>query len=170
MTQLDLFDLLATDDEIRTWARTTGWDGCPTTGPIPDSLREAHAARLQPPPEPPGPFICRWCHREERTAWALSNNHWTPGRADHCIAMDLTRNHVIYFARILAGTHTPPGCFSASCRHRSPAEACVREQLERTIRRVVEVWPADRLDWLHTLLTAAGLGPDVVDEFVVIAA
>lgn len=54
----------------------------------------------------PAERTCPYCGEEEANAWLLSNNHWVPSQfvAERgiCVAMDLTRNHVVHDVRRLA--------------------------------------------------------------------
>ena len=99
------------------------------------------------PAEPVGPFICPWCHREERNALLLMQNHWVgerePGEYDwptehgRCIAQDLTRNHVAYDVRVIQ----TGGTWDRSCcgQHRSYRDDCARATLARDVERAREV-------------------------------
>lgn len=109
------------------------------------------------PPEPQGPFTCPWCHFEEPTFWALQHNHWvnTPFTEIHglCIAMDLTRNHVIYGARQVSTTDAKTSCSD----HRRCPPGCALDGLLAAVARARAVWPPERLDWLPDALLSEGV-------------
>lgn len=105
------------------------------------------------------PHTCPWCGRTEANAFLLQNNHWVKpeGHAgydwckDHgmCIAMDLTRNHVLYYARLLTDpTYSRPSYCQFHERTHPWKADCSRAMLREEIKDVERVWPPDRLDWL----------------------
>ena len=76
------------------------------------------------------PVCCRFCRREEPSAWLLGNNHgWRTG-AGICLSQHLRRNHLIAVTR----------------------GATKAEQIEEYIDRAIEAW-RDQLD--PELLAAA---------------
>jgi hypothetical protein len=104
------------------------------------------------------PRTCPWCGTVEATAWLLNNNHWVKpqGHTGYdwceahgmCIATDLTRNHVLYYARVL----TDPSYQRGRCacyEHRAWQADCARAALERCIARAEEVWPLPRRAWIE---------------------
>ncbi len=105
------------------------------------------------------PHACPWCGAVEPNAFLLQNNHWveTPRGSgfdwcnEHglCIAMDLTRNHVLYYARRLTDpTYGGELCACSSARHK-PSADCARDGLTRAIARIEEVWPLPRRAWVE---------------------
>lgn len=104
------------------------------------------------------PHTCPWCLHTEPNAFLLQNNHWvkTARGSDFdwcethglCIAMDLTRNHVLYYARrITDPSYGGELCACSSSRH-APRVECARAGLERCLRRVRQVWPLPRQHWI----------------------
>lgn len=132
-----------------------------------DLLANEDRGSLATKPRPTGPFICRWCGREERGEFQLELNHspdcYRSQRDRECSAMNLTRNHVHAASRayVTEGEYLP--CCADGSRHawnRKHAISWVRS----TITRAGYVWPAERLTWLRTALTAERLPEDLVDE------
>lgn len=114
---------------------------------------------------PPLPFAgdpdrtCPYCGYEEPYEFLLKNNHAHDSafadRAGICIAMDLTRNHVVYdVQKVLDGrvevatTRLQARPTKAADRNLSQAEAT----LKRSVARARDVWPDPA--WLTDALTS----------------
>lgn len=135
-----------------------------------DLLAPEDGGRVQLPPEPEPPYICRWCGEEEAHYWLLGNNHSpdsVPALRDReCSAMNLTRNHVISRARCVT---TEGGWIKCCYDHRKFNRDCAIENLRHDIARAREVWPSDRFTWVRTVLTAELLDADLIDELTAVA-
>lgn len=104
------------------------------------------------------PHTCPWCGQTEPNAFLLQNNHWvkTPRGSgfdwcrEHglCVAMDLTRNHVTYYVRMLTDPDYQRG-HCACWKHRTWKPECARAELRRCIARVEQVWPLPRRAWVE---------------------
>lgn len=122
----------------------------------------------------PAERTCPYCGAEEANAWLLSNNHWVPSQfvAERgiCVAMDLTRNHVVHDVRRLAEARVE----AAQQIQGRARKVAVREleqataALNRSVIRAREVWAAST--WLSVVLTGAAaddglpIGGSVSDE------
>lgn len=109
------------------------------------------------------PYVCSECGCEERSLFLLRLNHSPLHGSGICMTMSLTRAHVTSAARALhsAGAFLP--CCWNGERHTfdtEHGEALVRHY----VRRAAETWPAERLTWIRTALTAESLPDDLVDE------
>ena len=132
-----------------------------------DLLANEDRGSLATKPRPTGPFICRWCGHEEPNQFLLSTNHAPDcfrARRDHaCTSMDLTRAHVTSSARTLhmRGDFLP--CCWTGQKHKFNTEHALGT-VRSMVDRAAEIWPAERLTWLRTALTAEHLPEDLVDE------
>ncbi len=129
-----------------------------------DLLAPEDGGRVQPPPIPCPPYICPFCGGEEATHWLLGNNHWHESvrsiDSGECIAMELTRNHVVSRARCVT---TEGGWIKCCYQHRTFNRDCAIDGLRRDIARARTAWPADRFTWVRTVLTSEGLDADLID-------
>jgi hypothetical protein len=92
--------------------------------------------------------ICSCCGAEEVSGWLLRNNH---GPADYraggvCMAMNLTRNHVVYYGREVARIRQVEPRTKTVAAELARAE----EGLADSIARVRTVWPDT--SWLSDVL------------------
>lgn len=118
---------------------------------------------------PTGPFICRWCGREERADFLLESNHspdcYAAVRDRMCMSMRNLRHHVTSSARALATEgEFLPCCWNGMNHAFDPSHAL--HWLRSYVRRAAGVWPADRFTWLRTALTAEHLPEDLIDELM----
>ena len=115
---------------------------------------------------------CPWCGQTEVNEWLLGANHWVKP-AGHlgfdwcqahgmCIAMELTRNHVLYAARLIADPTAIDPEVGCCHRHRRVDRDCLRDQLRRYLARARQVWPIPRQHWIgeYDALLAAPTVPE----------
>jgi len=109
------------------------------------------------------PYVCIECGREEPSLFLLRLNHSPLRGRGICMTMNLTRAHVTSAARAFhsAGAFLP--CCWDGGRHAFDIEHA--ENLVRHyVRLAAKTWPAERLTWIRTALTAESLPEDLVDE------
>lgn len=94
----------------------------------------------------PSDRTCPYCGAEEASDWLLSNNHGVPSdfatERGICVAMDLTRNHVVYDVRRLSEARAE-AAQDLQGRARRVANRELEEAsaaLRRSITRAREVW------------------------------
>ena len=122
-----------------------------TSHPEPQAVRLPFTGR----PE----ATCPYCGADEGRASMLANNHGPDSarskRTGMCMAMDLTRSHVIYDARQLVKARSAATDSSLKGRARKAAGrdlAQATTRLEVSIARAHEVWPNPT--WLADTLHA----------------
>jgi len=120
-------------------------------------------ALLEPAPTaaaPTVPLTCPGCGQTSQNAYLANLNHWLHPADTRsfgqpvCISMNMRRNHVTYWLRVISGAYESPDkkcCHGATKDHKGRATRDnYLQHLRGDIARAADAWPD--MDWLRPLL------------------